>query len=56
MTYDNDDRTKPVRQPNPRTYHSPSLLVYGAIREITASGSGSKTENKGADNQPTKRP
>lgn len=28
-----------------RPYHAPHLLEYGAIRELTASGTGSQMEN-----------
>ena len=55
MTYENEDPTKPVQQPNARTYRSPSLLVYGAIREITGNGASGTPENMGKDAQPTKR-
>jgi hypothetical protein len=44
--------------PPPRTrrvYRSPELLVYGSVRELTASGTGTQTETPG--NKPlTKRP
>jgi hypothetical protein len=46
----------PTAQLPRRPYHSPTLSTYGAIRELTAGGSGRETENKGKDFQPTKRP
>jgi hypothetical protein len=42
-----------------RSYHRPKLLVYGALRDLTASGTGKTTETKfqpTADPQPNKRP
>lgn len=56
MTNENEDLKKPEQQPNLRPYHSPNLLVYGAVREFTRSGLSGKTENTGNDNQPDKRP
>lgn len=55
MTYENEDLKKPEQQPNLRPYHSPSLLAYGAVRELTRSGSSGSSENSGMDFQPTKR-
>jgi hypothetical protein len=37
-------------------YRAPTLSVFGPLTRLTASGSGADLENKGADNQPTKRP
>lgn len=39
-----------------RPYRSPTLSMYGAIRDLTAEGSGIDTENMGKDFQPDKRP
>jgi hypothetical protein len=32
-----------------RPYHPPELVDFGRLRDLTASGSGTKTENKGSD-------
>lgn len=55
MMRDNDDLQKPMPQPNARTYHSPKLFVYGAIRDMTGDGRSGDPENKGKDIQPFKR-
>ena len=41
-------------QSEPNTYCSPKLQIYGAMTKLTAAGTGSQPENKGADDQ-TKR-
>ena len=39
-----------------RPYHAPRLVEYGAIRELTASGSGTQQEKGGSGQNPSKRP
>ncbi len=56
MTDKSEDLKKSEQQSNLRPYHVPSLLAYGAVRELTRSGLGSKVENTGMDIQPFKRP
>ena len=48
----NVERVPRVRRP----YHSPSLSEYGAIQELTATGSGAVTEAGNSTNNPQKRP
>lgn len=43
-------------QSKARPYHPPRVVVYGAVREITSSGTGSKTENNKGNGQPMRRP
>lgn len=43
-------------KPKAALYTAPSLVVYGDMAKLTASGSGVDTENSGKDPQPTKRP
>lgn len=44
MTHQADNQNNPARQPSGRPYHSPRLLAYGAIRELTLGGVGSTQE------------
>jgi len=50
------NETQKQRTATLRTYSTPQLLVYGALKELTATGAGSKVENTGNDLQPGKRP
>jgi hypothetical protein len=48
LNHDQRHASQPVRRP----YRSPQLLVYGAMRDLTAGGSGNTTEDK--DQHPAK--
>jgi hypothetical protein len=39
-----------------QSYAAPRLTTYGLFREMTASGSGTSTENNQGGGQPTRRP
>jgi hypothetical protein len=45
MTHETTVQTPEIRQTPARPYHVPHLLVYGAMRELTAGGSGQAAEN-----------
>ncbi len=44
MIYQSYDQKTPTLEANARPYNSPRLLVYGAVRELTAGGSGQSDE------------
>ena len=46
MTHQTDDQKNPVPQSTGRPYHSPRLLVYGAIRELTTAGTAGTQESQ----------
>lgn len=52
--------TKEVKTARPgvrvRPYHPPRLLVFGAVRVLTASGSAGNQEAGMSTNNPSKRP
>jgi hypothetical protein len=54
MTHIIEEPKAPVQQPNVGPYHTPRLLVYGAMRELTASGS--RGEREGRRREANKRP
>jgi hypothetical protein len=39
------DDIKKVAQLNRRTYQSPRIVIYGALRHLTAGGTGAKGES-----------
>lgn len=41
-----EDKKQPMQPLNPRTYHTPRLSMYGAVRELTSAG-GSATGETG---------
>jgi len=45
MTHWPEDQKTTVRQPVRRSYHKPRLFIYGAVRNLTAGGSGKASEN-----------
>lgn len=53
-----EDPKQPERQSYSRTYQTPRLSIYGAVRELTSGGAGTQQEpNPGKGNQPPgKRP
>ncbi len=54
---DNRTNVDPGRkvQRERRAYQTPRLMTYGAVRELTAGGSGTKNEGK-KDTDPKRRP
>ena len=46
MSQVKDDKKK-IEQKTRRPYRKPELLAYGTVKDLTASGFGSKTENQG---------
>jgi hypothetical protein len=58
MMHKSDEKNKSMKPVVAPTYQSPRLTVYGAIRDLTAGGSGSQPEsdNFGGTFQPTKAP
>ena len=50
MTYETTDQKPEARQPNVRPYHTPRLFVYGAMRELTAGGTGIAAEQGSPSN------
>ena len=49
------EHTNGTDRENHRPYHAPRLIAYGAIRELTASGSVDRPEGGGTGNS-RKRP
>jgi hypothetical protein len=57
-----DDRSRSIgadlvpKSFNKAVYIAPKLSSFGSMRILTRNGSGSVTENKGSQLQPTKKP
>jgi hypothetical protein len=45
MSHSTEAQKREAGPANPRPYHAPQLPVYGAIREMTGSGSKAQMEN-----------
>lgn len=56
MTHVTEDQKTVVQQPGRRSYRTPRLFVYGAVRQLTASGTASGKEGVGGGNNKTPRP
>lgn len=56
MIHITEDQKAAVQQSNMRPYHTPRLRVYGAVRELTMSGSGNTKENNQGGGQPKRYP
>lgn len=50
MTHVIADEKMPNEQPNAGPYHPPRLLVYGAVQDLTTSGSVDKPKGSGTGN------
>jgi hypothetical protein len=50
MIHVTKDREKVVQQSSRRSYNTPRLFVYGAVRQLTASGSVDRPEGTGKGN------
>ena len=46
MTQKTEEQRELQQNMPPRPYHSPRLLMYGRLQELTAGGSGSTQEQK----------
>jgi hypothetical protein len=55
MIHVTKDREKVVQQSSGRPYNTPRLFMYGAVRELTMSGSTGKTEKGSSTNNPSKQ-
>ncbi len=51
MTHGPEDQKTAVRQPGRRSYRTPRLFVYGAVRQLTTSGSADGPEGTGKGNR-----
>ena len=55
MSQVNDDKIK-MQQKSRQPYQTPHLEAYGTLRDLTAAGAGSTTENKPGQGASSKRP
>ena len=46
MIHITEDQKTTVQQPGRRSYQTPHLFVYGAVRNLTAGGSGHASESE----------
>lgn len=52
MVHITEDQKKVMQQSNLRPYHRPRLFVYGAVRNLTAGGSGNANEGEMGNAKP----
>jgi hypothetical protein len=52
MIHVTGDHMAAVQQPGRRSYHRPRLFVYGAVRNLTAGGSGNASEGEKGNAKP----
>jgi hypothetical protein len=45
-----------TQQSNTRPYQAPRLFVYGAMRQLTAGGTGTQNESQSPSQEPFKKP
>lgn len=50
MTHEIEDQKMLKEQPNTGRYHAPRLLLYGAVQDLTTSGSVDNPEGTGTGN------